>query len=150
MVGIETAMSRPRGRDCAPNFLSTWSFSSPLTNLTSFTPSGQPQNPAYVPTNVDIYNDKMTLTERVKNAFSLFCMQVAYHYFFLPREQALAEVHFGPGLPPLAEIAKNTSLLLANVHFSLNLPRPVVPQMVEVGGIHIQPPRPLPKVSCLK
>lgn len=109
--------------------------------------SGQPQNPAYVPTNIDVYNDQMTLSERVKNTISLLLMKTFWPLVFVSSEQAVAEEKFGPGLPPLPDIAKNTSLLLANVHFSLNKPRPVVPQMVEVGGLHIEPAKPLPRVG---
>lgn len=106
---------------------------------------GQPQNPSYVPTNIDFFNDQMTLIERVKNTISLFLMKTVHPFVFLRAEQAFAEERFGPGIPPLQEIAKNTSLLLANIHFSLNKPRPVVPQLIEVGGLHIQPPKPLPQ-----
>ncbi|KAL1453033.1 hypothetical protein WDU94_007209 [Cyamophila willieti] len=106
---------------------------------------GQPQNPSYVPTNIDIFNSKMTLIERIKNTMSLLFTQFAYHYIFVPKDQKIANDNFGPGLPPLSAIAKNTSLILANIHFSLNLPRPVVPQLIEVGGLHIQPAKPLPK-----
>nr|QBQ34578.1 UDP-glycosyltransferase UGT382A1 [Diaphorina citri] len=106
---------------------------------------GQPQNPSYVPTNIDLFGDHMTLIERIKNTISLLTMSVVHPLFFLANDQRMAEAQFGPGLPPLAEIAKNTSLLLANVHFSLNRPRPVVPQMIEVGGLHIAPAKPLPK-----
>uniref|UniRef100_A0A8D9AQC7 UDP-glucuronosyltransferase 2B20 n=1 Tax=Cacopsylla melanoneura TaxID=428564 RepID=A0A8D9AQC7_9HEMI len=106
---------------------------------------GQPQNPSYVPTNQDVYSTKMTLVERVKNTMSLLFTQFAFHYLFVPKDQKIANEQFGPGLPPLPEIAKNTSLILANIHFSLNLPRPVVPQLIEVGGLHIQPAKPLTK-----
>jgi hypothetical protein len=33
-----------------------------------------------------------------------------------------------------------------NTHFSMNQPRPLVPQIVEVGGLHLSPPAPLPQV----
>lgn len=37
------------------------------------------------------------------------------------------------------------SLVLLNNHFTLNYPRPFLPSMVEVGGLHIKPtPDPLP------
>nr|CAD7198554.1 unnamed protein product [Timema douglasi] len=48
-------------------------------------------------------------------------------------------------IPPIWEIAKNTSLILVNSHFSISGPRPVVPGFVEVGGLHIEEPKALPK-----
>ncbi|KAJ9582123.1 hypothetical protein L9F63_003537, partial [Diploptera punctata] len=53
--------------------------------------------------------------------------------------------HFGYDTPPLSELARNTSLILVNTHFSLNRPRPLLPNIVEVGGIHIKPIKKLPK-----
>jgi glucuronosyltransferase len=63
----------------------------------------------------------------------------------IPSER-IARRYFGDSLPPLADIARNTSLLLLNTHFSMNQPRPFVPQIVEVGGLHLSLPKPLPEV----
>lgn len=41
----------------------------------------------------------------------------------------------------------NTSILFVNSHFSANPPRPAVPGFVEIGGVHIEHPKPLPKVK---
>lgn len=102
-----------------------------------------PQNPSYIPTNSDIYDDKMNLLQRIKNTVSLISLQTVFKFMFLSRDQKVAYEKFGHDLPRLEDIAKNTSLILANVHFSLNKPRPNVPQLIEVGGIHIKPAKPL-------
>lgn len=39
---------------------------------------------------------------------------------------------------------KNASLVLINHHFSTSSIRPMVANMIEVGGIHVEPPKPLP------
>lgn len=59
----------------------------------------------------------------------------------------LAKEFFGPGLPDLDDLVRNTSLLMVNSHFSLNHARPTVPNFVEVGGLHIHDSKPLPKVK---
>ena len=51
-----------------------------------------------------------------------------------------------PNLPPLLEIERNQSLVLINSHFSHVAPLPVLPCQVDIGGIHIRKPQPLPKV----
>lgn len=57
---------------------------------------------------------------------------------------------FGTNMPPLDYIAANTSLLLVNTNFLVNDPRPTVPGLVEVGGIHIEKAKPLPQVTLYK
>lgn len=49
-------------------------------------------------------------------------------------------------MPDLDVLAYNTSLQLVNSHFSVNNARPLVPNVVEVGGLHVGEPRPLSKV----
>ncbi|XP_063232170.1 UDP-glycosyltransferase UGT5-like [Bacillus rossius redtenbacheri] len=44
-----------------------------------------------------------------------------------------------------AGLARRTSLVLVNTHFSLNGARASQPAVVEVGGIHLRPPSPLPR-----
>jgi glucuronosyltransferase len=39
---------------------------------------------------------------------------------------------------------KNVSLVLVNHHFSTSSIRPIVANMIEVGGIHVEPAKPLP------
>jgi len=64
-----------------------------------------------------------------------------------PATDAMIEQRFGPGLPPINEIVKNTSLMLINQYYALTGPRPYAPNVVEVGGLQVGPQKPLPKVS---
>lgn len=65
----------------------------------------------------------------------------------MPSEMRAREL-FGPDLTPIDVLAYNISLILVNSHFSVNYPRPLVPNIIEVAGLHIDTPRPLPKVRC--
>lgn len=52
---------------------------------------------------------------------------------------------FGPGIPDLEELAMSTSLVFVNQHFSFSGPRPLPPNVIEIGGIHIKESiKPLP------
>lgn len=52
--------------------------------------------------------------------------------------------------PTFAEIKKNVSLIMTNTHFSEGTIRPALPNLIEIGGIHIkEKPDPLPKVDIL-
>lgn len=55
--------------------------------------------------------------------------------------------YFGDDLPPLQDIIKNTSFVLVNHHHSLGFPRPYVPNMIEIAGMHIDPPQSLANAS---
>lgn len=101
---------------------------------------GNPDNPSYVGNHFLYHGFEMTFKERVMNLLHQEGLKWVYHFMFDKPAYELAKKYFGQSLPPLSEIAKNTSLLLVNTHFSLNQPRPLVPNIVEVGGIHLQPP----------
>lgn len=54
------------------------------------------------------------------------------------------QVFSNPFKPSLNFLAKIVSLILLNSHFSLNYPKPYVPNMIEVeGGMHINSKRKL-------
>lgn len=63
----------------------------------------------------------------------------------------LNKVHFllsteerGVPLPSVEELERNISLILVNTHRSISPPRPAMPGIINVGGAHIRPPKPLP------
>jgi glucuronosyltransferase len=107
---------------------------------------GNPDNPSYIPHHLLAHSDRMTFIERLLNTVYQESMQWAYHFLMDMPTERIARRYFGDSLPPLADIARNTSLLLLSTHFSMNQPRPLVPQIIEVGGIHIPSPKPLPEV----
>lgn len=59
----------------------------------------------------------------------------------------IARDFFGPDLPDLEDLARNTSLILVNSHLSINQARPTVPNFIEVGGLHLKEPKPLTEVK---
>lgn len=104
-----------------------------------------PDNPAYIPNYFGPYSDRMSFTERFINTLLTEGLKIAHHYFgHIPAEEMIQK-YFGKSLPPLWELQKQTSLIFVNSHYSLNIPRPTVPAFVEVGGLHIQLGRKLPK-----
>lgn len=107
---------------------------------------GNPDNPSYIPHHFLAHADRMSFSERTANTAYHTSVKWAYHFLMDIPTQRIARRYFGDSLPPLADIARNTSLLLLSTHFSMNQPRPLVPQIVEVGGLHLSPPAPLPEV----
>jgi len=109
---------------------------------------GNPDNPAYIPNIFQPYSNKMEFLERLLNAVSTTVDKwIIYPLLIDLPGRYTAEKHLGIQLPPLADIAKRGSLILVNSHFSLTKARPLVPAVVEVGGIHIdKPAKKLPQV----
>lgn len=47
----------------------------------------------------------------------------------------------------MVELKKHTSLMFVNQHYSLSGSRPLSPAVIELGGIHIGPAKPIESVS---
>ncbi|XP_063221113.1 UDP-glycosyltransferase UGT5-like [Bacillus rossius redtenbacheri] len=105
---------------------------------------GNPGNPSHVPVNLLGHADRMTFWERLVNTVFLLGAKLVHRLVLEPRMAAVVERHFGASVPPLGDIARNASVCLLNTHFSLNQPRPLLPSIVEVGGLHMQEPGVLP------
>ncbi|XP_052132382.1 UDP-glycosyltransferase UGT5-like [Frankliniella occidentalis] len=106
---------------------------------------GNPYHGATMPNTFLWLSDEMSFTERAVN--TVFSMAIrAYQALVWDRDaQRVVEKHLGPGVPPLIELANNMSVMLSNTHAALNRAKPLVPAVVEVGGIHIDQPKPLPQ-----
>jgi glucuronosyltransferase len=125
------------------------SMTSSMTMPWSDDDFGNPSHPAYVPIFFLPHTDRMNFQQRLLNTLVWLGMKLGRYYFAEIPMQELAEKHFGHDIPSLREIARNTSLLFANSHFSLNVPRPMVPAVLEVAGLHIGVPKKLPKVILI-
>lgn len=69
-----------------------------------------------------------------------------FEYYYTPAIEAVYKEKVGKDVPSIDEILANASLILSNGHFSLHSPKPLLPDVVEVGGLHSRPPKPLPQV----
>jgi glucuronosyltransferase len=108
---------------------------------------GNPSHPAYIPNIFMDCSDRMSFFERVENLVAGLVHRFYYDAVLMEKGEDTAREYFGEDLTPLRDIVFNTSLLLVNTHFSLNLPRPLVPAVVEIGGIHVGKVNKLPRVS---
>lgn len=107
---------------------------------------GNPDNPAYIPNNLLFYSDEIPFLGRVEQTLYGILDKVAYKLLIEVPSTKIARTHFGNDMPDLWKIEHNTSLILVNAHFSLTLPRPLVPTVVDVGGLHIGKVQKLPQV----
>ncbi|KAG8228489.1 UDP-glycosyltransferase [Ladona fulva] len=107
---------------------------------------GNPAPPSFVPNIFSSFSDHMTFLERAQNAMMDF-ITIAFHRFVIyPTLNAEMKKGFGESVPTIQEIEKErVSLVLLNSHHSILYPRPLNPNVVEVGGMHVKPPKPLPQ-----
>lgn len=92
------------------------------------------------------FTDKMSFLERLGNIAMSTFETVYMNFNYLPLQNEIYEANFPNPKPSLAEAMKNVNMVLLNSHFTLGYPRPYVPNMIEVGGLHInRVPNPLPK-----
>jgi glucuronosyltransferase len=91
----------------------------------------------------------MSVSERLINVVANVTLKIMFSVAERTVTEGYVHKHIGNDVPPLSDIARNRSLLLVKTHFSLNRPRPLVPGIVEVGGLHLKSPKELPKVRIM-
>ncbi|KAF6213836.1 hypothetical protein GE061_011558 [Apolygus lucorum] len=106
---------------------------------------GDPISPSLVPQVFGQRGSEMDFFGRFWNTVEVIQMMMYYRSTMLPTAQKISSKHLGD-LPPLNEITKNASLYLVNTHNSVYGPRPMNPATIEIGGIHVFPSKPLPKI----
>lgn len=108
---------------------------------------GNPDNPSYIPSLFIGSSDEMNFIERVENTLIYIVAKLGYKLSIDIPANAFARKYISEDLPSLDEYMYNASLLLLNVHHSLHRPRPHVPGVIEVGGMHIGSTKRLPEVN---
>lgn len=108
---------------------------------------GLPDNPSFVPNYFLGFPPKMTFFQRIHNSAVYAYTKLVHHFYARPKGQTFVNKYFDDSIPPLDQLVKNTSMLFINSHFSLTHSRPLPPNVLEIGGIHLRDSvKPLPKV----
>ena len=103
---------------------------------------------AYLPHIFSGYGDRMNFWHRTLNTLSELYMKLGRIFYTIPQHDAILRKYFNSSsIPSVSVLEKSTALLLINQHFSTSYPRPLTPNTVEIGGIHINPPKKLNDVS---
>ncbi|CAG9768049.1 unnamed protein product [Ceutorhynchus assimilis] len=125
----------------APNVVMTSSVNLPWSAYMF----GNPDNPSYIPTYLAKSGVVMNLYERIVNTWDLVMSKLIYWWYSSLPSNQVAKEFFGQDMPDLDILARNISLQLINTHFSILGAIPLVPNIVEVAGLHIQQPKPVDK-----
>ncbi|XP_047109016.1 uncharacterized protein LOC124777597 [Schistocerca piceifrons] len=97
---------------------------------------GNAMNPAYLPEVWVGLSDHMTW-ERLYNTYFYLRFYRTWFYQVLPKQETLVREVFGTEPPSIYETERNYSLLIVSNHFSLEYPRPQLPNVIEITGIHV-------------
>lgn len=107
---------------------------------------------AIVPHHLLPYKDGMRFRERHHNTFISLFDWLMRNVYYLPRQEAIAKQNFKAWklnetdtLPTVRQMEKKISVILVNSHLAIDHPRPSMPNVVDVGGIHLRPTKPLPQ-----
>lgn len=106
---------------------------------------GSHMDPAHVSTYHAPFAVPTNFVQRMTNVYDYLYSHVVFRW--VDREAtAIGRKYFGPDVPDADSVMRNTSLVFVNGHYTVDLPRPLLPNFVDIGGIHLVEPKPLPKV----
>ena len=104
---------------------------------------GNPGPPSYVPEQ-NIHFRQIRFLDRLRNTIVYIFGELNRNLLFFPQQEKIMKKYFSEA-PALNELVYNASLVLLNSHWSTNMAVPRVPNMVDLGGIHVKPPQVLPQ-----
>jgi len=90
----------------------------------------------------------MNFWQRTLNTLSEIYVKLGRIFYVIPQHDAILRKYFNSSnIPSVSVLQKSTALLMINQHFSIGYSRPLMPNTVEIGGIHINTPKKLNSVS---
>lgn len=106
---------------------------------------------SHVPHFLSYSSEQMSLIERLENFFVSLFDAVGRKFYYLPKMTEMAREafkkleNFHGRLPSVESLEKKIAVHLINSHPALAYPRPKMPGMIDIAGIHIKAQKPLPK-----
>ncbi|CAG4949307.1 unnamed protein product [Colias eurytheme] len=140
--------------DCMLGLLYVYEIKAPVIALSScalipWVPDriGVTNNPSYIPVATGSWTASMTFIQRIQNSLMNIYYYLWFHNSVQNKEKKIIEKHFGVEVP-LYELSMNMTMVMVNTFHALNGVRPLLPGLVEVGGMHLDhTEKPLPRVS---
>jgi glucuronosyltransferase len=108
---------------------------------------GLPYEPGFYPTTFIEGSDDMSFMKRLSNWFTFVYMNVMYRNLVQRDTNVLLRKRFGDDFPDLEILTKKVSMMFVNQHYSLSGAKHLGPNVVELGGIHIEKANQLDPVS---
>ncbi|XP_046751365.1 uncharacterized protein LOC124414461 [Diprion similis] len=80
---------------------------------------------------------RLSLWQRLQNFVHAWRFLHFYRTDYLPRQQAIAEKYFGSGIPDVADLERNVSLVFVNQQAPISFVKPNIPKIIDIGGFHV-------------
>lgn len=103
---------------------------------------GNPSPRSYISDIYLSFPSKMTFLQRIENFIVSVYVTFYNHFFYFPEQEKIMK-EFNPNAPDLNSIIFNVSLILLMAHETTQQAVPLVPNMINVGGLHLKPPKEL-------
>ncbi|XP_014607459.1 PREDICTED: UDP-glucuronosyltransferase 2A3-like [Polistes canadensis] len=105
-----------------------------------------PDDEANIPSVLGYKKMPMNFFDRTANLLWIRVQNIMFDVWYNYHHRGPAEKLFGSDLPRFVDIAKQQSLLLTNTHWSIHGSRPQLPNIIEIGGVHLPSSiKPLPQ-----
>ncbi|KAG5672607.1 hypothetical protein PVAND_002722 [Polypedilum vanderplanki] len=101
--------------------------------------------PSYLPALHLPYSRRMNFFQRWINTFHYMLHSLIYHVIHIPQQRVIFNNYFPNAKRSFDEIIKSSSITFVNSHFSITGARPLLPNIIEIAGIHIDRTRQIPK-----
>ncbi|XP_063992241.1 uncharacterized protein LOC135170396 [Diachasmimorpha longicaudata] len=98
---------------------------------------GNPVLPASFPDVTLPHAGKMNFWLRITNLIHVIRQYYGYHYQSASLQDKVLKKHFGDSAPPIEDLKLRISLMLLNTHPLLHYPRPMTPNIVQIGGFRM-------------
>lgn len=128
-------------------------FKCPLVGVMSSRLSNMLQEQIGIPTHPVLYPDPLApygydpdFLGRVGAVTNYFFLKLFYHYVAIPRYDRVIQKYFGDNYPYYGDLEKNVSIVLMNSNPFIHGARPLGPNVIELGRMHIKNETQLPEV----
>lgn len=136
MLKLQMARGKPAIVGFVPLGVAPWvTDSTGGTNYPAFKP--------YVHSSVSSLEN---VWQRTLNTLYYKLDDVLRRYYYMPIVEAQAEKFIGRRAKNFLDLEKDVSVVLVNSHSSYDVAVPLPQNVIEIGGMHVQKPKSLPKV----
>ncbi|XP_078392971.1 UDP-glucuronosyltransferase 3A1-like, partial [Cetorhinus maximus] len=112
-------------------------------NFWSWYLAGLPSPPSYVPVAHSLLTDHMEFWGRLKNSMMFLSSSLVESAIFAKFDKAIKTCFPVGSEPSLPELYLKAELAIYNTDFTLEFPRPLLPNVVYVGGLLSKPAKPV-------
>lgn len=102
-----------------------------------YSPFGNSFNPSYVGSIFSSFSQEMTFFERLINTYVYNLVTHKFDYY-VEEQRYHVEKYFGRKLDSIQQLYDDVSIMLVNSHYSINDIRPLTPDIIDIGGLHVE------------